>query len=160
MEYIARQPEPRRVTLDRELSVIEFQLAAQAQASQHVSALLGYLAEQGALLGILTRNMRGCVPLILERLAIAHYFDPDTIVAREDCRPKPDPDGVNTLLRRWQADPADAVMVGDFHYDLECGRRAGVATVHYNALGRNGWPALTDIEVSSFARLLAVLQAG
>ncbi len=158
LEYIARQAEPERERLEKALSAIEFRLAAQAQASQDVCALLGYLADQGALLGILTRNMRGCVPIILERLAIEHFFAGDDILAREDCLPKPDPEGVNTLLRGWQADPADAVMVGDFRYDLECGRRAGVATVHYNALGRDGWPALTDIEVSSFAALLAVLQ--
>jgi HAD superfamily hydrolase (TIGR01509 family) len=44
-------------------------------------------------------------------------------------RAKPHPDVVATALERIQADPSEAIMLGDSVWDVEAGRRAGVPTV-------------------------------
>jgi HAD superfamily hydrolase (TIGR01509 family) len=43
-------------------------------------------------------------------------------------RAKPHPDVVTTALERIQADPSDAIMLGDAVWDVQAGRRAGVPT--------------------------------
>ena len=43
-------------------------------------------------------------------------------------RAKPHPDVVATALERIQADPSEAIMLGDTVWDVQAGRRAGVPT--------------------------------
>lgn len=43
-------------------------------------------------------------------------------------RAKPHPDIVATALERVQADPSEAIMLGDTVWDVQAGRRAGVPT--------------------------------
>jgi HAD superfamily hydrolase (TIGR01509 family) len=43
-------------------------------------------------------------------------------------RAKPHPDIVTSALQRIQADPSDAIMLGDTVWDVQAGRRAGVPT--------------------------------
>ena len=64
---------------------------------------------------------------------LAKFFDPAHVLGRDEAVPKPDPDGIRKLLAAWGAAPATAVMVGDFRYDLEAGRRAEVTTIYYDA---------------------------
>ncbi len=49
---------------------------------------------------------------------------------------KPDPDIIQAALARAQAQPSQALMLGDTPYDIEAAARAGVATV---ALRCGGW---------------------
>ena len=64
---------------------------------------------------------------------------------------------VGKLLVAWDAAPETAVMVGDFRYDLEAGRRAGVTTIYYDAAGQDLWTAEADFRVQSHAELLALV---
>ncbi len=50
-------------------------------------------------------------------------------VAREDNKPKPSPAGVHCLMDRCGAGPAETIIVGDFRFDVEAGRSAGVRTI-------------------------------
>jgi HAD superfamily hydrolase (TIGR01509 family) len=49
---------------------------------------------------------------------------------------KPDPDIVQAALKRANASPTDAVMVGDTPYDVEASLRAGVASIAFRC---GGW---------------------
>ena len=46
-------------------------------------------------------------------------------------------------------------MVGDYRFDLEAGRNAGVATVHLDVDGGETWPDVTDVRVDSLEGLAA-----
>ena len=59
--------------------------------------------------------------------------------------------------RHWK-EPDTAVMVGDFRYDLEAGRRAGAATIYYDAQNQDLWTADADIRVQSHAELLTLIR--
>jgi phosphoglycolate phosphatase-like HAD superfamily hydrolase len=59
----------------------------------------------------------------------------------------------------WQADAADSVMVGDYLYDLEAGKNAGVATVHLDTRGDVDWSAYTDLRVENLGELAKLLTA-
>lgn len=150
------RPAPEAAVLRRRLAVLEREYALRAQPLPGVHALLTSLVQRDARLGILTRNNHANALQTLAVCDLAKFFDPADVLGRDEAAPKPDPDGIRKLLAAWGAAPATAVMVGDFRYDLEAGRRAEVATIHYDALGQDLWPA--DFRVQSHAELLALVR--
>lgn len=72
-------------------------------------------------------------------------------------RGEPDPDGLLRIARRWNVTPAELVMVGDYRFDLDCGRAAGSRTVLVN-LPENPWPELADWHAADCHALLEQLQ--
>ena len=105
--------------------------------------LVRELAARGCRLGILTRNAGELAHITLEAIGLAECFAIEDILGRDDAPPKPHPGGLLKLAAAWQVAPADMVMVGDYRFDLDCGRAAGTRTVLVN-LPDNPWPELTD----------------
>ena len=58
----------------------------------------------------------------------------DLILTREDCAPKPHPEGLLLIADQLGLRPAATVYVGDFVFDLQAARNAGMAS----GLLRNG----------------------
>jgi phosphoglycolate phosphatase-like HAD superfamily hydrolase len=58
----------------------------------------------------------------------------------------------------WQAQANDTVMVGDYLYDLEAGRGAGVATVHLDTRGDVDWSHYTDVRVENMGEIIRYLE--
>lgn len=117
------------------LQEIEFRLASISKPSPGTIQLLDTLQANGCYLGILTRNS---LINTLETLRAANlkFFFPDShIVSRDHAEPKPSPDGIHILLDKWKAYSNDAVMVGDYIFDLEAGNRAGLHTIYVDPTG-------------------------
>ncbi|MFW1676160.1 HAD family hydrolase [Pontibacter sp. JAM-7] len=146
--------EQARATL--RLDELERHYAEQAQPADGVLECLSLLHQRQCHMGILTRNRRDLALLSLQAIGLDKFFTPDTVLGRDEIAPKPAPDGIHYLLSQWQASPETAVMVGDFHYDLLCGRAAQVYTVHVSDDGRH-WPADTDLRVSNLQELALLL---
>lgn len=146
--------EPQQAKLKhRELDSMELQMAAEAQPQPGSIELLEYLSAKGAQLGIVTRNGRQIADVTLQACGLDVFFNTDTIVSRDCCTAKPDPAGVQLLLSRWQADAGNAVMVGDYLFDLQAGHAAGTATIHMDVSGKFSWPQYTNVQVSSLQQL-------
>ena len=135
------------------LDAMELDMAAEAQPQPGSHRLLTQLRSQGATLGIVTRNGKEIANVTLKACGLDHFFDDTTIISRDCCVAKPDPAGVNLLLSRWNADADDAVMVGDYLFDLQAGHAAGVSTVHMDVDGVYPWPEVTSLSVSSLLEL-------
>lgn len=156
LEEIDARPAPEAAVLRRRLAALEREYALRAQPLPGVHALLTSLVERSFRLGILTRNSHANALQTLAVCDLAQFFDSAHVLGRDEAAPKPDPDGIRKLLAAWGVGPATAVMVGDFRYDLEAGRRAEVATIYYDAAGQDLWPA--DFRVQSHAELLALVR--
>ena len=154
---INARPTAEATVLRRRLAELEREYALHARPLPGAHALLTSLVERGARLGILTRNSHANALQTLAVCDLAKFFDPAHVLGRDEAAPKPDPDGIRKLLAAWGAAPATAVMVGDFRYDLEAGRRAGVTTLYYDAAGQDLWTAEADFRVQSHAELLALV---
>lgn len=157
LEYLETLPRSRAIPLRRRLDAIEDALVEAAEPQPGCLALLEHLAARRAELGILTRNSRSNAWRCLQILGVADLFDPECVLGRSEAPPKPDPAGILALLQRWQCQPDDAVMVGDFRFDLEAGRAAGVLTVHLDTAAVFPWPELADHRVGSLTEILARL---
>ena len=139
------------------LDAMELRMADDATQQPGSLELLTHLHKQGARLGIITRNGKEIAKATLAACGLNSFFTDDSIISRDCCTAKPDPAGVHLLLSRWSAEAGDAVMVGDYLFDLQAGHSAGVATVHMDVGGRFEWPEFTSVSVSSLQALTAQL---
>ncbi len=160
LEYIDQQPMLEKAVLNQQLEKIETELAWQAIANPGTAQLLLTLHQQGCKLGILTRNQRRCVDIVLQRIGVAELFEAEAIIACEDAPPKPDPEGIRRIMDYWRVAPKHCVMVGDYLYDLQVGRAAGGVTVHFAAHRNERWPQLTDHVISQLLELQPTTSEG
>lgn len=137
----------------QKLDAMELTMAAQARAQRGSVSLLQHLQTRGAYLGIVTRNGKLIANATLAAAGLDEYFSQETIISRDCCRAKPDPAGIEMLLQRWSANASDAVMVGDYLFDLQAGHAAGTTTVHMDVDAQFAWPEVTDHCVSSLPEL-------
>jgi len=154
LEALHAMPDDEAAPLWEALNELEFYYAGQASIMQGANELLQKLHDKGRQLAILTRNTMPVVKHTLEACSIDQFFPLDHILDRDSCIPKPSPDGIQRLLKFWQADADDTVMVGDFLYDLEAGKGAGVATIHLDTRGNVDWSEFTDIRVEGLGEII------
>ena len=157
LEALAAMPVDEAAKKHKALDDMELLMAADATPQAGSLALLEFLQSKGAKLGIVTRNGKRIAEVTLAACGLDHFFDSNTIVSRDCCTAKPDPAGIYLLLDRWQALKTDAVMVGDYLFDLEAGRNAGVSTVHMDVEKQFLWPNMTDVSVASLPELQQLL---
>ena len=154
LEALHAMPEEEAAPLWQTLNELEFYYAGKASVMQGADDLLQRLHDGGRQLAILTRNTMPVVKQTLQACRLEHFFPLEHILDRDACIPKPSPDGVRQLLGFWQAEADDTVMVGDYLYDLEAGKGAGVLTVHVASRGDVDWPEYTDIRVDALGDIL------
>jgi HAD superfamily hydrolase (TIGR01509 family) len=154
LEAVAAAPPAEAKRLREGITAWEWEMAERARAGPGVSALLTHLAAAGYRLGVLTRNRRDIALRTLAVTSLGHHFSADDVLGRGDAAPKPAPDGIQRLLERWRAAPSDAVMIGDYLYDLQAGRAAGVATVYIDRAHTGRWSAWADRTVRRLDALL------
>jgi phosphoglycolate phosphatase len=86
---------------------------------------------------------------ILKHFGIAPFFD-CVLGAGDTAHLKPDPDPLLEAIRRMEARPGTAWMVGDHRTDLEAARRAGVSSVWLACgIGERGAES-PDLEFADF----------
>ena len=156
LQQIAEAPETKARALLAQLDEIELALARRARAAGGAHALLQRLS-RAARLGIVSRNSFANAVETLRACELARFFAPECVLGREAAAPKPDPEGIRRLLAHWRAEPHQAVMVGDYRYDLLAGRAAGTATVYVDFRGGFEFAEHADVAVGSLAALAALL---
>lgn len=92
-----------------------------------VVEFLADLQGRGLRRAIVTRNSRSVTQAMLAKLPVS--FDP--VITREDGPVKPDPWAIQSICQSWQVPAAKVVMIGDYWFDIACGRAAGARTALY-----------------------------
>jgi phosphoglycolate phosphatase-like HAD superfamily hydrolase len=144
---------PNSEDLLAEIQVWEQAIAELTTAEPDALRLLEWLAGR-VTMGVLTRNTKATALRTLEIAGMANFFAVDAVFGRDNAAAKPDPEGVVKLLRLWDADPTDAVMVGDYVFDLQAGRAAGTATVWIDRLGGRDFHPWADRRVTLLDQLI------
>ncbi|MEM7256841.1 MAG: HAD family hydrolase [Pseudomonadota bacterium] len=155
LEAIEGMPAAQAATTSARLHQLELDIAAQSTAQPYAHEMLEHLQKRGVSLGILTRNARDIAQVTLQAAQLSDYFDDACIIGREQCAPKPDPAGILRLMQQWQSTAETTIMVGDYVFDLQAGRNAGVATVHFDTTAQYPWPEHTDFAVDHLSQLVS-----
>ena len=141
----------------KKLEDIEEILALKASPALGVEKLLETLSSHNFFLGILTLNTKENALKTLKAIGLSEYFMKESVIGRWCAEPKPSPNGIKKLLNQWNVLASDALIVGDYLYDLQVGRAANIATVHVDPTGDFEWPELADISVCSLKDLNEML---
>jgi HAD superfamily hydrolase (TIGR01509 family) len=157
LEALNDLPAAQAAKLHQQLDALELDIAHRATAQVGARELLTKLRARGARIGILTRNSKPNAQATLSACGLAEFFPAKVILSRHCCPPKPSPDGIWQLLSGWSASPDRSVMVGDYVFDLEAGRRAGSATVYLDPTGEFPWQDRADLPITTLAEITAML---
>ncbi|MHC5267863.1 HAD-IA family hydrolase [Enterococcus sp. LJL98] len=68
---------------------------------------------------------------------------------------KPDPTAITYLLKKYQLNPKETLMIGDRRLDIEAGRRAGVATLFFD-VENLVYDIQADLRASCMADILKI----
>jgi HAD superfamily hydrolase (TIGR01549 family) len=112
---------------DRAFSVLERfeeEAAEVSELNEGAKDLLDFLSGRGIPSGLVTRNSRRST----ERVLLKHSLRFEIVVTREDAPAKPRPEPLWMICERLNVKPADALMVGDFKFDIVAGQNAGTRT--------------------------------
>jgi len=157
LEAIGEMPSEKAKFLYKRLDEIEMKLTSQTKPQKGALELLSLLKKNNANLGILTRNNKKNAQKTLNNCCFSDFFKPEYILGRESVEPKPNPDGIYQLLKLWNADPKDTVMVGDHQMDVEAGSLAGTFTIFLNKHGNSAKFEHSGLTISNLNELLVFL---
>jgi hydrogenase expression/formation protein HypE len=145
----------------RVLDGMELEAARRSEPNEAAEETVRALSSRGLPAGILSRNSRASVREALERFTTLRERDFAVIVCREDVqRQKPHPDGVYAAAARLGCAAADLVVVGDFVFDIDAGRRAGSHTVLLaNGTPPHDLPVTPDAVIERLSELPALIDA-
>lgn len=157
LESLALMPRDEAQLIHAALRRWETDIARETRPAAGAAELLGTLRERGCVLGVLTRNTREIAHLTLEAAGLHGFFDRRDVAGRDCAAPKPAPDGVLRQLSLWAAGPQQAVMVGDYVFDVFAGKAAGTATILVDEQGRFGEVPQADVIVGGLAEIADLL---
>jgi hydrogenase expression/formation protein HypE len=161
LEFIEALPEEQAKRAQRILEDFELRAATEARPNHGAENLIKSLKAKGLPLGIITRNRYAMVVLSLANFRGLALEDFAVIVCRDDgCPPKPEPDGIRLAAQRMGIPVERLLMVGDFRYDIEAGKRAGALTVLLtNGEERKDWGCSADFRIERLEELWESIDA-
>ena len=154
LEYRASLDEEGQRRVDNILERHEAAAAGTAALLDGARELLDFLESRGVGTALLTRNSRASV----ETLCARHGFVFDFTVTRHDAEPKPSPAPVLLICKELNVAPEDALMVGDFLYDIQSGQAAGARTMLLDGPHRHRFEIEADYEAATLHEALEIIQ--
>jgi len=139
------------------LKKVESEAASRAVPIEGARTILQILKEKKMKIGIITRNNRNVAVQVLKKCDLCQYID--VILARDDVnRVKPHPDHVVKGMQRLNSVPEQTVVLGDHHFEIVAGNRAGCFTVGFlSGSGTRETLKEADLILDSIKDLKAVL---
>jgi len=115
------------------LEAFETDAARHSQPNFYAEELVSILCLKKIRTGIISRNSLQSIKIALENFNHTRASDFDVIISRDDpVQPKPSPEGILLASKNVDVVPEQVVVVGDFVFDMEAGRKAGAVTIFLN----------------------------
>lgn len=102
--------------------------AKQAELIAGVEQLLSILEKENIPVGILTRNSAHVAKISLDKFNLKF----DVVLSRDDCKAKPDPEGLEIMANKWNVDLQDMAFIGDHHFDIDTANNASAIGILYD----------------------------
>lgn len=157
LEHLATLQDPQQVAGAK--ATIERHEMAGAEAASWMpgaQGLLELLAQRDIPTAILTRNMRAATQTTINSLQIPI----ELVITREDCKPKPDPEGLLRIAEQWQLASTAMVYIGDYIFDLDAANNAGMVACLYRNQHNTAFIAHADWVIDHFDDLTDAFREG
>ncbi len=125
LELMAKMTPQKRAEVEKILHYHEQRAVAESKLNPGAKETLDELRKRKIKIGVLTRNRK------VNALAVAAKYGLtfDAVVDRNDGPVKPDAFGVLQLCKQFKIKPQEALVVGDYLFDLLCAKAAGAKGV-------------------------------
>jgi len=154
IEAMEQMPAQRRREAEDWLERQELAAARGAAPVPGAVEIVMAIRRAGLKTALLTRNARGAMEVVLERLAVAF----DLAWSREEGPIKPDPDGVLRACRAMGISPHRTACVGDFEYDIVAANAAGAVSVLLVLGQRPTFANCADHVITELDQLRSILE--
>ena len=144
------------------LEQFEMEGAEKSIPNPDAGAVIQFLRAEKIYTGIISRNGRVSIKRAFENFKNLGMEDFDFILTRNDpIAPKPSGDGIKTAAKRFQIEPEEILVVGDYIYDIESGNRAGAITaLLWNKGELPTFKIESDFQISRLSELEDVVRLG
>ena len=154
LESMEKMTPQQRRKAEKILLKHEQQAVVESRLNNGARETLSTLRASGIHIGILTRNKRDNAYAIARK----HDLKFDAVIGREEGPVKPDAFGVLQLCRQFGVEPAEAMLVGDYLFDLLCAKTAGACAVllanHHQA---DDFAGYADFCIENIAEILDII---
>lgn len=154
IDYAERSTPEERARALEILERYEAQAAIESELNEGVLEMLEFVSEKQLKKALLTRNSRKSVETVLRK----HKLHFEFIVSREDTKPKPAPDPILLLSKRMNIHTDHLLMVGDYKYDIMCGKAAGTKTVLLRYAKYVETEVIPDFEINSIREVIDIIE--
>lgn len=96
---------------------------------KHGREVLQGLKNQGVENYVFTHRGKTTIP-VMDHLGLIPFFR-EIVTSQNGLSRKPDPEGLNYLMEKYDLDPASTYYVGDRKLDMECAKNAGIPGILY-----------------------------
>ncbi|MCL1066015.1 HAD family hydrolase [Shewanella olleyana] len=127
--------------------------AMNAKALPHMHALLASLQQFSLPTAIVTRNSKAATATKLSQNNIAM----ELVLTRECYPAKPAPDALLAIANKWNIPAAELIYVGDYLYDIQAAKNAGMMSVFINHHQHTEYQDQADFIVSDLKELQIAL---
>ncbi len=155
LEYMDSLQGEKLTEANRILEKHELKAAYSAKPNDYFPQIWDFIKNKKMKTALLTRNSRKAVEITLEKLGVSF----DAIITREDALPKPSPQPVLLISKRLEIGLKDIILVGDFKFDILCGKNAGVTTVLLTNGKELSECVHSDYIIENLKELIPILQA-
>jgi HAD superfamily hydrolase (TIGR01549 family) len=156
LESMRKMTPERRKEAERILHFHESRAVTESKLNSGARETLDALRRAGIPIGILTRNKRSNAMAVAER----HSLQFDAVVDREDGPAKPDAFGVLEICRQFGVKPGEALVVGDYLYDLLCAKAAGAMSVLLTNNNNAEFAKHADFTIETIDQILQIIEDG
>ena len=154
LEDAASLPEDERDALMRDLRDLEVEGAKRAVPVQGAPELLEWLGSHHIPFCVVSRNCAESIELAAKTIGVKL---PEQVWNRDNSEfIKPDPRALKSAAASIGVAPRDCLFIGDFLYDLQGARRAGMRSVLVQR-EEKGWDAWYDVSYAKLADLVSEL---
>jgi HAD superfamily hydrolase (TIGR01509 family) len=155
LELMEKMTPQQRETAERILQVHEDKAVAESKLNPGARETLDKLRKAGILIGILTRNKRENALAVADK----HGLKFDAVVDREDGPVKPDAFGVLHLCKQFGIKPQEALVVGDYLFDLLCARTAeAIPVLLKNHRKADEFAKYADFVIENITEILQIIE--
>jgi HAD superfamily hydrolase (TIGR01509 family) len=163
LEYIEGIPDlvQREKAFDL-LDEFEKEGAVNSMPNPGAEDLLSHIRLKGLPIGLITRNSLESVKTALKNFQSTSLSDFDIIITRDvPVLPKPSAEGVLLAARKLKIEPDTILMVGDYLFDIQAGKRAGAITVHLDIQSNLDKTHVgSDFSVSNLSDIKSIIRMG
>jgi HAD superfamily hydrolase (TIGR01509 family) len=154
LELMEKMTQQQRDDAEKILNAYEEKAITASTLNPGAKETLEELRRRKILIGILTRNKKENAFAVAEK----HGLKFDAVVGREGGPVKPDAFGVLYLCEKFGIKPQEALVVGDYLFDLLCGRAAGAIPVLLkNHRKADEFAKHADFVIDNIAGLLKII---